>query len=91
MIIFTEQYLATAPRALVAVTFPDGATMTAEPIADGNGVLVGRIRAAIASWGNGHTSQLAENSRSLDALRKSHADAFAKNPARTSSAWAVAP
>ncbi len=86
-VIFTEEYLATAPHADVVITYPDGATYVTRALSDGNGSLVASIRCAIlfdrGSW-------VAECSRNLDRLRKSHADAFAKNPARASSAWAVA-
>ena len=84
--IFTAEYLAAAPHAELEIVYPDGAVWRTRALADGNGVLVGGVRAAIA-WERGGAASV-ECSRNLDRLRQAHAAALALNPARTSSQWA---
>ena len=84
--IFTADYLAAAPRAELEIVYPDGAVWRPHrALADGNGVLVGSVRAAIA-WERGGAASV-ECSRNLDRLRSAHAAALARDPARTSSQW----
>ena len=83
--IFTTEYLANAPHATLEIVFPDGAVWRTRALADGNGVLVGSVRAAIA-WERGGAASV-ECSRNLDRLRLAHAAALARDPARASSQW----
>ena len=73
--IFTSEYLNSAPHADVTVVYPDGATHTTRALADGNGVFVAGIRDAIAFE---RGSRVVECSRNLDRIRKSHAEAHTR-------------
>lgn len=86
VVIFTAEYLAAAPHATLEIVFPDGAVWRTRALADGNGVLVGGVRAAIA-WERGGAASV-DCSRNLDRLRRAHAAALARDPARTLSQWA---
>ncbi len=83
-VIFTQEYLASAPHADLEVTYPDGVVWNTRALADGNGSFVAGIRDAIAFGRASHVAGLAHR---LDDLRKSHADAARRGKA--SSAWAL--
>lgn len=86
MVIFTAEYLASAPHADLVITYPDGAVWETRALADGNGSFVASIRDAIAF---DRASRVAGCSENLDRLRKSHAEALAQNPNRRTSQWAA--
>lgn len=81
MIVYTAEYLATAAKATIAVTYPDGATFERSVLADG--ALAGDVRAATARPDGRLSAE-------LDRLRAAHADAFQRSGGkRALSAWAV--
>jgi len=83
MVIFTQEYLASAPHADLTIIYPDGATWNTRALADGNGSFVAGIRDAIAFE---RGSAVIGCSQNLDRLRRSHAEA-AQRGARASQ-WA---
>jgi len=86
MVIFTTEYLDSAPHADLEVTFPDGAVLKTRALSDGNGMLVANVRDAIAFE---RASRVVECSRHFDRIRKSHLEALARDPNRASSQWTV--
>lgn len=85
MVIFTPEYLAAAPHADVVITYPDGAVRETRLLSDGNGCAVAAIRDAIAFE---RASSVARCSEHFDRVRRSHAEAYARE-GRAGSAWAA--